>query len=81
MMPPASSPGGRNVIKMGITVSVEGRDTILQLESSNDVQTTQWQHVALVWSSGQALKLYINGNLDVPTAGSGKATALSIVPR
>jgi hypothetical protein len=65
--------GGRNVIKMGITVAVEGRDTILQLESSNDRQTTQWQHVALVWSSGQALKLYINGDLDVPTAGSGKA--------
>jgi hypothetical protein len=68
--------GGRNVIKMGITVSVEGRDTILQLESSNDRQTTQWQHVALVWSSGQALKLYINGALDVPTAGSGKAVGL-----
>ncbi len=65
--------GGRNVIKMGITVSVDGRDTILQLESSDDRQTMQWQHVALVWSSGQALKLYLDGNLDVPTAGGGKA--------
>lgn len=66
--------GGRNVMKMGITVSEYGADKILQLESSSGVQTTDWQHVALVWSSGQALTLYLNGQLDVPTAGSGHAT-------
>ncbi len=66
--------GGRNVIKMGITVSEYGADTILQLESSEGVQTTDWQHVALVWSSGQALALYLNGQLDIPTAGSMPAT-------
>ena len=62
--------GGRNVMKMGITVSEYGTDKVLQLESSSGVQTTDWQHMALVWSSGQTLTLYINGQLDVPTAGS-----------
>ena len=66
--------GGRNVMKMGITVSEYGTDKVLQLESSSGVQTTDWQHMALVWSSGQTLTLYINGQLDVPTAGSAAAT-------
>jgi hypothetical protein len=64
------------VIKIGITVSEYGADTILQLESSNGVQTTDWQHVALVWSSGQPLTLYVNGRLDVPTAASLPATGI-----
>lgn len=65
--------GGRNVIKMGITVSEYGIDKVLQLESSSDAQTTDWQHVALVWSSGRSLMLYLNGQLDFPSAGSGPA--------
>ena len=55
--------GGTNVLKMAVT-STEGEQ---QLESSNNAQTTDWQHVAMVWSSGQQLKFYINGVLDVPT--------------
>jgi regulation of enolase protein 1 (concanavalin A-like superfamily) len=66
--------GGRNGMKIGVTVSVNGSHTILQLESSGGRQTTDWQHLALVWSSGQALKLYINGRLDTPTANSAAAT-------
>ena len=55
--------GGANVFKIAVT-STEGEQ---QLESSNNAQTTDWQHVAMVWSSGQRLKFYINGVLDVPT--------------
>jgi hypothetical protein len=66
--------GGWSVMKMGLTVSEYGLDTTVQLESSNDVQTTEWQHVALVWSSGEALALYLNGQLDSPTFHSAPAT-------
>ena len=55
--------GGANVLKMAVT-STEGEQ---QLESSNNAQTTDWQHVAMVWASGEQLKFYINGVLDVPT--------------
>jgi hypothetical protein len=35
-----------------------------QLESSGSVQTTDWQHLVLVWSTAANLKLYINGVED-----------------
>ncbi len=66
--------GGWNVIKAGVTISENNASTILQLESSGCVQTTDWQHVALVWSSGQALALYLNGKPNTPTAPSAPAT-------
>jgi len=69
--------GGRNVIKVGITISDGGFNTVRQLESSNDSQTTDWQHLTITWSSGQELRLYINGQLDSPTANSGPATGVS----
>jgi len=61
---------GTNLIKIGITSNatsgtVPGRQ---QLESSGGVQTTEWQHVAMTWTSGEQLKLYINGDLDSPMA-------------
>ncbi len=31
------------------------------------MQTTAWQHVAIVWESGVGLSLYVDGALDVPT--------------
>jgi hypothetical protein len=70
-----STGGGALVQKMGLTVAVDATtNTVIQLESSNNSQTTEWQHVTLVWSSGQALKFYINGNLDAPTANSTAVT-------
>ncbi len=66
--------GGWNVLKMGVTISENGADTTVQLESSNNSQTTDWQHVALVWTSGQALSLYLNGELDSPTFNGPAAT-------
>jgi len=58
--------GGTNVIKMGITVNTND----ITLESSNNVQTTDWQHLVLTWKSGEQIKLYIDGILDVPTYNS-----------
>jgi hypothetical protein len=55
--------GGANLIKTGVNTG-EGKTT---LESSNDIQTTDWQHVAIVWSSGEQLKLYIDGVQNEPT--------------
>ncbi len=68
--------GGTNGMKMGVAVSANGSLTILQLESSSGRQTADWQHLALVWSSGQALKFYIDGKLDTPTANSAAARGL-----
>jgi len=56
--------GGTNVIKTGVMTG-QGKTT---LESSNEVQTTEWQHVAMVWSSGQQLTLYLDSKEDTPTA-------------
>jgi len=67
--------GGTNLQKMGLTVAVDAAtNTVLQLESSNGSQTTDWQHVTMVWSSGQALQFYINGKPDAPTANSTAVT-------
>ncbi len=73
--------GGVNVIKVGLTIATEGGDTTLQAESSDGSQTTDWQHLAMVWASGQDLQLYINGELDSLTfsrgAGAGRLTGYS----
>ena len=61
--------GADDVLKMGITVQIDPNTTeIVQLESSANSQTTEWQHVAMVWASGQEMQLYLNGELDVPSA-------------
>ena len=62
--------GGSNLLKLGVTVATDAGDVVVQVESSNDSQTTEWQHVAMTWSSGQPLQLYLNGKPDVPTASS-----------
>lgn len=59
-----SNGGGSNVIKAGVNAGA-AKTT---LESSVDVQTTEWQHVAIVWTSGEQIKLYIDGVQDEPTA-------------
>ena len=58
------SGGQRNVIKAGITTT----DGTHSLESSSNAQTTEWQHLAFTWHSGQNMKLYINGALDTPSS-------------
>ena len=56
--------GGANVIKAGV-ITGEGKTT---LESSVNMQITDWQHVAMVWRTGEQIKLYIDGVLDEPSA-------------
>ncbi len=65
--------GGRNLIKCGVTsdaaegpLEYPGRQL---LGSSDNTQTTEWQHLAMTWSSGDIVKLYINGVKDTPRWG------------
>lgn len=58
-----ASGGGINVIKVGVTTTAGEQ----KLESQSNVQTTNWQHVAITWSSGQNIKLYIDGVENAPT--------------
>jgi hypothetical protein len=58
----ASSNRLRKVIKYGVATTTGNEEE----ESSYNVQTTNWQHVAMTWQSGQGLKLYIDGVLDQP---------------
>ncbi|NQV31479.1 MAG: hypothetical protein HQ515_02240, partial [Phycisphaeraceae bacterium] len=55
-----ASYGGTNLIKMGIQ-SIGGDQ---QIESSSDLQTTEWQHVAMTWEDGGEIRLYVNGVED-----------------
>jgi hypothetical protein len=48
-----------------------------QLESSSNIQTTGWQHVAMTWSSGEVIRFYVNGFEDTPT-GTDAATTGTI---
>jgi hypothetical protein len=54
---------GTNVIKAGVTTT--GGKALL--ESSSNVQSTEWQHLTLVWNSGEVQRLYINGEPDTPS--------------
>jgi hypothetical protein len=56
--------GGSSIIKCGVNTG-QGKTTY---ESANDTQITEWQHVAMVWSSGEQIKLYIDGEEDQSTA-------------
>ena len=62
--------GGDNVIKC--VISTTGGDAIL--ESSENIQTTNWQHIVLTWKSGSQIKLYVDGSLDTPTSVSSIRT-------
>ena len=55
--------GGTNVLKMAVVAPSDEQ----QLESSSNLQTTEWQHVAMVWSRNAQLKFYVNGKLDAPS--------------
>jgi len=59
--------GETNVIKCGVYTDDGSGQESQEYESASGVQTALWQHVALVWSSGTDLKLYIDGVLDEPS--------------
>jgi len=59
--------GGTNLLKMAVVAPNDEQ----QLESSSNLQTTEWQHVCMTWSTGQQLKFYVNGVEDTPQANDG----------
>jgi hypothetical protein len=57
--------GGVNVFKMVVRSAQPVKAQ--RLESSSYVQSTDWQHVAMTWSSGDIVRFYINGRENTPT--------------
>ena len=55
--------GGTDVIKAAVTVSGQ----VQEYESASNVQTTAWQYLAWIWSSGNDQALYVDALLDTPT--------------
>lgn len=55
-----SVPGGTNLIKASLSSSGGAPS----MEGKSDVQSTEWQHLVLTWSSGEQLALYYDGELD-----------------
>jgi len=54
---------GDDILKMGVQ-STGGEQ---QLESSSNLQTTEWQHVTMTWVSEGLIRFYVNGREDTPT--------------
>ena len=59
--------GGDDILKMGVQ-STGGEQ---QLESSSNLQTTEWQHVTMTWVSEGLIRFYVNGLEDTPTGRNG----------
>ncbi|MCP4614644.1 MAG: LamG domain-containing protein [Planctomycetes bacterium] len=64
--------GGSNVAKMAVTSDQGGEQ---QLESSGNIQVTEWQHVCMTWSSGDLIRFYIDGEEDEPSGRNGPNNA------
>jgi len=64
--------GGVKAIKASLRTS----SGYTQIESASNVQTTAWQHLALVWESGSSLKLYINGQLNSLSYDAGAVSGV-----
>lgn len=67
--------GCSNCMKSGLEVS-NGSNTIqVFIESSDNVQTTSWQHIVMTWQAGGDINLFIDGNLDTPSASTTTNTS------
>lgn len=64
-----ASGGGSSLVKAALTTT----GGVLQVESASNVQTTDWQHLALTWTSGGGLTLYVDGVATIPTSAGGTA--------
>jgi len=58
-----SGSGNLNCLKGGFGYGTSSNESD-ERETSEDTQTTDWQHVALVWKMGEAVKWYINSVED-----------------
>jgi len=63
---------GSSLAKMAVTSDQGGEQ---QLESSSNIQVTEWQHVCMTWSSGDLIRFYINGEEDEPSGRNGPNNA------
>lgn len=62
--------GENNVIKGGI--NTEGGKQ--EYETQSDVQTTDWQFLALVYENGEPLELYVDGDFATPSHNPANAS-------
>ena len=73
------SGGGTNVIKYAVEIT----SGVSAGESASNVQTTDLQHIVMTWTSGEAVKLYIDGVETTPTSApasrTGTTTAATLV--
>jgi len=70
-----------DVIKTGVG-NGEASGQFSVLESSANVQTIEWQHLALVWELGSGAQIYIDGVLNTPSDVAGTmASAINAVDR
>jgi len=69
-----SGGGENNVIKVGFGGLSSA--TASQLESSANVQTTDWQHVVATWNGGEIPHLFINGIEDTPSFTSSNGDSI-----
>ncbi len=58
-------PGGSNVT----TLVMPNSGPRARVESAGNLQVTEWQHVAMVWASGEGVKLYVDGVEDTAPTG------------
>jgi len=59
--------GGSSLIKGSISATSDNES----FETTSNTQSTSWQHLALVWFSGSAPELYINGDPATYSAAAG----------
>ncbi|HEV2695282.1 MAG TPA: Calx-beta domain-containing protein, partial [Verrucomicrobiae bacterium] len=62
----ASCGGGAKLIEVTVPTT---KGVVQRASAANSVTPDAWQHVAVTWTNGGAPKLYLNGQLDRPTAG------------
>jgi len=61
----ASCGSSTNVIEVTVPTTA---GVVRRASASGALQPGQWQHVAVTWTNGEAPKLYVNGQLDQPSA-------------
>ena len=69
----SADPDGNDVIKYGVAATGGNEED----ESSQFVQTTEWQHIVMTWKSGVGLTLWINGIKNTPTFDAGAKGGLT----
>jgi hypothetical protein len=66
------SGGGDDVIKYGVNTTGGSEED----ESSQFLQTTEWQHIVMTWQSGTGIRLWINGVPDSPSYDAAAVTGV-----